>query len=517
LAPFVAHCRKNNLLVIVQSCQWKFKKTGIIMIKKYLILLLFSAENASSFIQQHPLKSSLLAETYKANTRLYSTPPEPLCSEGDWTAYLDESTTGLVYYFNGKTGESRWVPPSSTFPSIKLSRSKKRVAEEKQKDYQAAISTPDEETEKKGFFSSMIKDKKEKEQEEWFSFLSPADTQSMAMGDLEEEQVELTSKKPDAWLSGKRNSGSPAPSTTASDKQVAAKEEETTAAPVKRKGFLDKLVAKTRERAATETVTQVPAVEEQEEFVSPTVITPEVGGFVLAAPQKMIWGGEDAIFTKKRTFGVFDGVSGAEKLGGLPLYSKMLAQICDERVAADQILSIQDMQKLLADGIEICNQKATGATTALLASIGPDGFLRVLNIGDAGVVVVRGDKVVARSKEISHFYECPYQFSQISPDRPRDGTKLNCELVKGDLLVAGSDGIFDNLSDDVLVEVVRSASSKSASVMAKTIGEKARKVSQNPRAETPYALAAKKQRNPDYADGLGGKVDDISCVVVRYE
>jgi len=28
------------------------------------------------------------------------TAPEPLATEGDWSAYLDEASTGLVYYFN---------------------------------------------------------------------------------------------------------------------------------------------------------------------------------------------------------------------------------------------------------------------------------------------------------------------------------------------------------------------------------------------------------------------------------
>jgi len=33
-------------------------------------------------------------------TRLCMTAPEPLATEGDWSAYLDEASTGLVYYFN---------------------------------------------------------------------------------------------------------------------------------------------------------------------------------------------------------------------------------------------------------------------------------------------------------------------------------------------------------------------------------------------------------------------------------
>ena len=51
----------------------------------------------------------------------------------------------------------------------------------------------------------------------------------------------------------------------------------------------------------------------------------EFGSNVLPHPEKRSWGGEDALFVSSSVFGVFDGVSGAEKLDGLPLYSRMLA------------------------------------------------------------------------------------------------------------------------------------------------------------------------------------------------
>ena len=63
---------------------------------------------------------------------------EPLASEGDWQAYLDEETTGLIYYFNSQTGQSLWEPPTSTFPSIKLPRRKQRLAESLRTEYRQA-------------------------------------------------------------------------------------------------------------------------------------------------------------------------------------------------------------------------------------------------------------------------------------------------------------------------------------------------------------------------------------------
>lgn len=54
----------------------------------------------------------------RSSTLQLGSSPEPLASEGDWSAYVDAETTGYIYYFNSVTGESSWDPPSSTFPAV---------------------------------------------------------------------------------------------------------------------------------------------------------------------------------------------------------------------------------------------------------------------------------------------------------------------------------------------------------------------------------------------------------------
>jgi hypothetical protein len=56
----------------------------------------------------------------------------------------------------------------------------------------------------------------------------------------------------------------------------------------------------------------------------------------------------------------------------------------------------------------------------LLYSIGEDGFF-VLRLGDCSCVVIRNGKVTAKTKDIQHYFDCPYQLSADSPDRPKDG------------------------------------------------------------------------------------------------
>ena len=46
-----------------------------------------------------------------------SSMPEPLASEGDWAAYVDEQYD-RIYYFNHVTGESVWSKPTESFPDV---------------------------------------------------------------------------------------------------------------------------------------------------------------------------------------------------------------------------------------------------------------------------------------------------------------------------------------------------------------------------------------------------------------
>jgi protein phosphatase PTC7 len=176
--------------------------------------------------------------------------------------------------------------------------------------------------------------------------------------------------------------------------------------------------------------------------------------------------------------------------------------------------SIKEIIEKLADAADFATRAATGASTALVATIGKDGFLRVLNIGDSVCLVVRGDKVVARTKEIVHFFDCPYQLSEDSPDRAQDGTRLNFEVLPGDVVVMGSDGVFDNLDDTRIIETIASSPER-ASVIARRIADLSRKISLDDNAVTPYAKLAKRNGFEDFQSGRGGKLDDVSCVVVR--
>jgi protein phosphatase PTC7 len=437
-----------------------------------------------------------------------------LATEGDWTAYLDDTSTGLIYYFNGKSGESRWEPPTNTFPIVSLPEEMRRNAEDKRLDYIKAVQAQEQEAQlEKGIdVSKLAPDTQDAEDDldsktgdKWFDFLFD-DEKAQKEQVAAEEKAEAVEEEPNWFSSFIQAAANGVNEATESIKEevVAAVETATETAPAPAPAKV-LTVPKPKKEKKIETV---------EPAVAPIKI--DTATCVLPHPAKVFWGGEDAVFTSGRTFGVFDGVSGARKLDGVPLYSRTLASEMKKRVAGNQGLNVQKMQKLLQESREVADSTSTGASTALVASITTDGFLRALNVGDSTCLVIRDGRVVSRTKEISHYFECPYQLSNDSPDKPRDGTKLNIELVRGDLVVMGSDGVFDNLSDTEIIGAVEGAGNGKLGSVAKKIADRSRKVSMNKKAATPYSKLAKKNGDPDYSEGLGGKVDDISCVVVRY-
>lgn len=435
--------------------------------------------------------------------------PEPLAEEGSWQAYLDDETTGLVYYFDTATGESRWEPPTATFPAVRLPRKKQRLADTLRKEYRQSrqgMMSGEEEAEDVGvgigaLFSSVTSVLEEVEapkEEEKVVEDSPMEEEgapasggwfSNLFGDngAEEETIEETVEE------------TPEPEEIVVEEKPASND------------FFGSFFS--APAAAVEDVAPAEKVEKKIIDTTPKPIQINIGSHILPHPAKVRWGGEDATFIKGRTFGVFDGVSGAEKLDGVPLYSRTLASEMKKQCGLSGE-TVQDMTKYLTSAASYADGAATGASTAVVASIGEDGFLQALNVGDSCCLVIRDGKITAKTREISHYWECPYQLSEDSPDQPKDGTKLNVELISGDLVIMGSDGIFDNVDDDTLLDIVSKSSSVKPTPLAKKICDVSRRASLDKTAPTPYSKQAQRRGDADYRDGLGGKLDDVSCIVV---
>jgi len=458
--------------------------------------------------------------------------PRALAQEGDWAAYLDEEGSGLVYYFNSETGESKWAPPTKTFPKLRLTQKQLNIMRQKTNSVKADVLEKKEtgfsfgeifrnmNEEEKVDKTKEVLDKSEKSSN--FSF-----TDLFSFGDAEpkEEVVEKNTNDKKIKDESEKEKSNTFFSSVFSKMDTSPEQYDDKNAVdkvIQSKNTLDKVIQSEEETESFSTEklnlafsNTMAALKTKETSTSDSDTSSgmklNVFSKVLPHPEKVAWGGEDTILCKGRTFGIFDGVSGAEKLEGLPLYSVTLAKQLNE-IVGTKGLPIKKIIDCLQRAGDYASLTSTGASTALLASIREDGFLNALNLGDSTLLVIRDGSIVEKTKEIVHYFDCPYQLAEDSPDKPEYGTKLKVKLMAGDIVVMGSDGIFDNLSDQNVCEIVISTTPEN---IVQSIINESRKKSLDKTIKTPYSLQAKRNGYEGYEDGIGGKVDDISGIVVQ--
>lgn len=241
-------------------------------------------------------------------------------------------------------------------------------------------------------------------------------------------------------------------------------------------------------------------------------------------------GGEDAYFYASNANGVFaigvaDGVYEWRNMGIDPgNWSRKLMQSARFSVEAGTTDVLRVMQaavrSLHSDGVQ-------GSSTACIVLIDTlQGRLAAANLGDSGFMLLghrrdgratsggqRGLRIRYRSPQQEHSFGHPYQVGHhASSDSPEDAMLSTVLLHPGDVIVVGSDGLFDNLSDDEIVEIVDGAlgQRKTASAVAKALAFAAFDASMDRCRVTPYSSAASEAFDMVYS---GGKSDDITVVV----
>ena len=178
--------------------------------------------------------------------------------------------------------------------------------------------------------------------------------------------------------------------------------------------------------------------------------------------------GEDAFFVTPGAVGVADGVGGWAAHGvDSGTYARELMLAASEYSAPLQEAGedVQPLDILQASYAHVSRRRDLGSATACIVSIvGSGEAVRVetANLGDSGLMHLRksvaGWEVVARSEEQQHTFNCPIQLGSESADVPSDAQLMSHAVYDGDFLICGTDGIFDNLFDDELVELVTEAS-----------------------------------------------------------
>ena len=250
-------------------------------------------------------------------------------------------------------------------------------------------------------------------------------------------------------------------------------------------------------------------------------------------------GGEDSFFVDSvaMTMGVADGVGGWERLGIDPgAYSRELMAQCEAIGAVGNASCMQILTKAF--------QKTAieGSCTCILAKyLALEGRLDVVSVGDCSMRVVRGGEVVYKTEVQEHAWNQPYQLSHPEfndADTPDDALEFSFQVMPGDIVVLGSDGLWDNMWDADLLQAVAASDAmrqsydgsgqwqKEAQELAQRLLELAEAHSLDEAYASPFAQerdAIRRRSEPllirlisgmgtSAATARGGKQDDITVV-----
>ncbi|CAF3338737.1 unnamed protein product [Rotaria sp. Silwood2] len=182
--------------------------------------------------------------------------------------------------------------------------------------------------------------------------------------------------------------------------------------------------------------------------------------------------GDDVAFVKQSNdyilIGLSDGVSGNRHHGLDPYkFAHTLISSCLEET--DRIIGSSSMRGLVHRAIRCVEKRSIfGSATLCLLSIDKhSSYLRSLNIGDSGFMLIRENKLIIRSHPQYHRGSSPFQLSSLPTtnsftsnttrlyhDKPSDGEYIEHKIEIGDLLLIASDGLFDNLYEDFIVQII---------------------------------------------------------------
>ncbi|KAI9026696.1 phosphatase 2C-like domain-containing protein, partial [Hyaloraphidium curvatum] len=177
--------------------------------------------------------------------------------------------------------------------------------------------------------------------------------------------------------------------------------------------------------------------------------------------------GEDAYFVHDGatsfSLGVADGVGGWTSLGVDPsLFAWDLMNCCREEAEAADARGGVDTAKLLADGYRRVVEEGrveAGSSTACLMNLDKrTGTVRTTNLGDSGAIF----HVPFRTTDLQHYFNAPFQLSVLPPPMRSDPTNIvdspsdavsehfggEHGIREGDVVVLGTDGVWDNLWEE---------------------------------------------------------------------
>jgi len=173
------------------------------------------------------------------------------------------------------------------------------------------------------------------------------------------------------------------------------------------------------------------------------------------------------------------------------------------------------------DRIKASDDEDGGACTVLLATVASDGTLTTANLGDSHLLVIRNGEMVFMTEETKWQFNVPYMLESPSARHPfipmerknvpKDSVVQHFQLMEQDIIVMGTDGLWDNLFPSEIIKFVNAAPDQSVQGLVEFLGKKTVDASQNRYKRSPFMIEA------DLAgfEHQGGKKDDCTMIVAR--
>ncbi|OJT06146.1 Protein phosphatase PTC7 -like protein [Trametes pubescens] len=208
-----------------------------------------------------------------------------------------------------------------------------------------------------------------------------------------------------------------------------------------------------------------------------------------------------------------------------------------EQVEGWELTPLECLESAYGGVLRERNVLAGSSTACVLTLNASNGVLRAANLGDSGFLVIRASAVIYTQRSQTHFFNCPKQlsklptsekrFSRACVDHPSDADLCEMKLRHGDIVIAYTDGLSDNVFPAEMVticsmvarqsqmtkrtltstgeqESIEAVEDTEAQAMAERIVEYARMCMHNRKRVSPFERAAARE-------GMyfrGGKVDE---------
>lgn len=234
------------------------------------------------------------------------------------------------------------------------------------------------------------------------------------------------------------------------------------------------------------------------------------------APEKKHRGGEDANYSEPLVIAVADGVGGWNRNGVDPSkYSRKLMVNIEQALSLDKETFVKDPKALAVFAGD--NNDETGSATLVIVSIdNEEGVLKSVNIGDSGYLILRMNaarqyEMVFRSQEMQHGFNFPFQIGT-NGDDPRKGFPNKHDIHEGDIVIVGSDGLFDNVFDEQIISLINEEC-QNGEIDIEIFTQRLLKICYDLSLDSTYVSPfAANARSHGYSF-TGGKSDDITIVV----